>query len=157
MLVQHWGQHWGPTLLQRSHNIAWTLFQHQSPTLGTDVATTFTQHCLNVVSLSVTNVGADIATMFTQHCVNVVSMSVTNVGDQRCHNVHATLPQHWYNFSQCWYNIAKTFTQCCGNVASQCCGNIAKCLQVNIVPTLGTNIVTTFAQRFDNVVTTLVC
>ena len=109
-------QCWGVTLPQRSHNVAWMLFQRQSPMLGSDIATKFTQHCLNIVSTLVTNV----ATMFTQHCSNI-----------------GTLAQHWYNIM---------FTQLCGNVHTQRCGNIVKCLQINIVTILGSNVATTFTQ-----------
>ena len=63
-------QRWGPTLPQCSHNVVWTLSQCWSPTLG------------------------------DQDCLNVVSTSVTNIGNQRCHNIHATLPQFWYSVSQ---------------------------------------------------------
>ena len=65
-----------------------TLCEHQCPTLGTDVATIFT-HCLNIVSMSVTNIESNVATMFTR-CLNVVSTLVPNIES----------------------DVATTFTQC---------------------------------------------
>ena len=119
---------WGPTLPQRSHNVAWTSSQCRSPMLGTKLAT-----------------------MFTQCCLNVVSMWVTNAGDQCHHNCHITLPQSCYNVRQHWYNIATMFTQRFGNVHLQCCSNGVKCLHINVVTTFGSNVATMFAQRCDNV------
>ena len=74
--VQHWVLRWyniyttlpegcldicpqqrGVTLSQHLQKVAWTFSQCQSPTLGNDIATALSQHCLNVVLMLVPNVG----------------------------------------------------------------------------------------------------
>ena len=126
-------------LPQRSRNIAWML-SHQSPTLGTNVETTFPQHCLNVVSKSVPTLevmlphhphnvawtlsqcrsptlGTNVETTFTQRCLNIVSVLVPNIG----------------------INVATTFTQCYVNIVSMS------------LPMLGSNVATTLPEHFFNV------
>ena len=90
-------QRWGAMLPQCSHDVAWTLSQCESPTVGIDIAATFTQCCLNIVSMLITTVGDDIATTFIQSCQNIVSTSLTNVGEWHCHEIHTTLPGHCLN------------------------------------------------------------
>ena len=90
------------------HNVAWALSHCQSPMLGSDIATMFTNVVWTWSQYQ--------SPMFTQHCLNVASKLVTNVGERHCHNYHTVLPQCWYNVSQHWYNVATMFTQRCGNV-----------------------------------------
>ena len=137
-----------------------------STTLGTGIETTFTQHCLNVVSTFVPNIESNITTTFTQHCLNIVS-TLVNV---EC-DIVTTFTQCWLkvvwmlaNVGQCcdnvgnlveiqrWYNIRTTLSGCPHNVAGmlksiyiwtlpqhwdQCWGNV------------GTNFVTMLPQRWS--------
>ncbi len=98
---------WGAILLQQSNNIAWMVSQCWSPTLGSDIATIFTQCCYNIVSMSVT-LEINIATTFTQYCLKVVSVSVPNIGEWSCHNIHTTMVQCCYNVGPHCDNIVAT-------------------------------------------------
>ena len=42
------------------------------------------------------NIG-HIDTTFTQHCLNIVSMSLANVGEQHCHTIHTMLRESCHN------------------------------------------------------------
>ena len=72
-----------PTLyFDQIASISTTLYEHYGNValnVETIVETTFTQLCLNVVSMSVPNGESSVATTFTKHCLNVVSMLLPNV------------------------------------------------------------------------------
>ena len=143
-------QCWAPTLRWHSHNIAWMLCEHWSPTSGTDVQTTFTQHCLNVVSMSVPTVESNIATTFTQHCLNIVSMSFSNIGSDvatkytQCYlNVEWTMSTDimtMLGFSS-KYNVGTMFTQHCLDVHTTLLGHL-KVSTFERCHNVGTNVVT---------------
>ena len=129
----------GPTLGQCSGNVVWTLCEHQCPTLGTGIVTTFTQHCLNIVSTFVTNIESHVATTFTQCCLNIVS-TLANVSHY-CDNVVAMLG-FWSK-----YNVGTTFTQQCldiqtmllGHVkvsTTECCHNVGTNVEPMLAPML---------------------
>ena len=71
--------------------------------IESDVATTFTQHGQNIVSMSVPNVESNIAITSTQCCLNVVS-TLAEIS-QGCDNVVATLA-FWLK-----ENVGTVFTQ----------------------------------------------
>ena len=106
------------TLLSNSHsgqmmtqtNIAWMLSQCWCSMLGSDIITTSTQHCLNVVP----TLRSDAAT-FTPHWLIIVRTLFPSVGQQCCHNVHPTFP-------------------------GCCCPNIGTMSQFGWISILGTNI-----------------
>ena len=63
--------------------------------------------------------GSDIATMFTQHCLNVFLMSVNNPGTWHCHNIHTMLPERHSPMAMWGSNISTIFTQRRLNVVSK--------------------------------------
>ena len=82
------------TLPQCSQNVACMLPQRQSPALGRDINTTFTQCCLNIVSMSVDD---------GQHCSNVGIL----VGIQHWYSVHTLLSGHLHNVAGMLKSIYK--------------------------------------------------
>ena len=78
----------GPTLRQCLGIIVWMLWQPFSPTLGTDVETTFSQHCVNFVSKLVPN--------FVLGCFRS-RMTVTFKFENFTHLQHQYASQHWHN------------------------------------------------------------
>ncbi len=113
----------------------------------------------------VPNVGSNIATTFTQPCLNLVSMSVPNGGKCRCHNIAWMLPQHWVaTFRQCsWWTLVPTvgsdigtmFTQPCLNLVSMSVPNGGKSHCHNIAWMLSQHWVATFRQLRGYIATTL--
>ncbi len=114
-------QHWGLALLHT--NVAWTLSQCRSlpqlsqniagrlslclpPLLGSNIATTLTQCCLNVVSISYSCWGATLS----QCSHNVAWMLSQFQSPTLGTNIATTFTQHWDNVNQCWYNIATRFS-----------------------------------------------
>ncbi len=113
-------QCWGAMLPQCLNNVAWKLSQWWSPTLGSDDATMFTQHWLNIVS------------------------TLANI-DQGCGNDGIMVEiQHWYNvrmtLSRRPHNVAGMFKGfykwTCHNAGDRCWNNVS------------TNIVTTLPQHW---------
>ena len=87
------GQH-PPALGQWIGNVVWTLWQCHSPALGTDIYTTFRQHCVNIVAMSLWILWTDIETKFRQCCVNVVAILWTKFDttfSQHCVHFVSTL------------------------------------------------------------------
>ena len=70
-----------------------------STTLGTNIETTFTQHCLNIVWMLVPDVGHrcwdNIHTALPEHCVNISPQRWAPMLRQHSHNVAWMLSQHW--------------------------------------------------------------
>ena len=97
-------QRWGPTLPQHSHNVAWTLSQCQSPTLGVTLP-----QCSHIIGW-----------MLSQ-CWPMSAKVVT------------TLWQHWdigqnTTLVQCSHNVGWTSTQCCWDVQKYLQMNVATTL-----------------------------
>ena len=107
MLYQHWLR-----LYQRCGNVVWTLWQHRSPTLVTDVETTFRQCYVNVVATSLPSVG--------ERCWDKIQATLCEC----CGNVAL---QHWeLLLRQCSGNIvyqcwSPTLNQCWSPTLYQCC------------------------------------
>ena len=93
-----------------------------------------------------TKLGTNIDTSFSQHCLNIVSISAPNVGEQRCHNIHTTLPE----------GCLKVSPQCWGAILPQHWHNIAWVLSQCWSPMLGSDIATIFTQHWYSIVTMLV-
>ena len=89
-------QHWRPALV---HYVVWTLSQHQSPKLESDVATINTQRCSSMLSQHLLpKLVSDFVPIFIQRCLNIITKSVPNFGEQRCHNVQTGCiwrPLYW--------------------------------------------------------------
>ena len=104
-------------LPQYSHKVFWTLSQHRSPALGSNIVTMFPQHCLNVVSTSVPNVRK-------RYCPNVYIMLPgcclyvsPNFGDQHNHNIHTML------VCECCHNVGASIITTLAPMLCQCCHN----------------------------------
>ena len=134
---------WALMLMQHSH-IAWALSQHWCPMLGTNIETTFKQCCLNVVSVS-----------------------VSNVWHQCLDNIHPTLPicclnlspQHWVaTLAKLSHNIAWTLSRphspTLGVMLSQYSHHVVWILSQSRSLMLGSITAETFTQLCDNVVAT---
>ena len=114
--------------------------------LGTNIETTFTQRCLNIILMSVLILGSDVATIFTQRCPNIVS-TLAYIG-QCCDNIVVLLG------FQTKYNIGTTFTQCCLDFPKTLLGHL-KVSTMNVATTMGMDVDTTFNQHCNNVATML--
>ena len=129
---------WPSTTLSTNVETMFTqLSQHWSPVMGTNIHTMFTQHCLNIVSTSVSNVGhwcshniwmlsqhrsATLRVMLpqhSQHCLKVV-WTLADIG--RCCNNSVAMLGFWLK-----YNVYTTLTQHCLDINTMLLG----CLKVS--------------------------
>ena len=133
-LCYHRSQRWGLTL-KHSHNIAWTLSQCQSPTLRV----TLPQCLHDVVSTLVPYIESDLATSFTQHCLNIVS-TFADIG-QNCDNIVAMLV-FWSKhnigttFTQCCLDVLTMLLGCLEVSTNECHHNVGTDVETTLPPTL---------------------
>ncbi len=130
---------WGSTLRQHSHNIASTLSQCLSPTMGSDIATTSAQCCLNVVSMMVPNIVLGrlksrmtiklLYYFYQWKRIDLIILNFTFLNGKL---------NFW--FLVCSANILATLLQYCANVYTM------------INPYSSDNVVTTFTQHCLNTV-----
>ena len=103
--------------------------------------------------------------MVPEHCVNVGP----NVGEQRCPNIHTTLPGHCLNIGHCQSTLTALCQRCdfgwntslvhrSHNIvwsSTQRCQDVKKYLQMNIATTFGLTLRQHWHQRCDNIATAL--
>ena len=106
--------------------VVWMLCKHWSPSLVTNIETTFKQRCVKVVATSLPNIGdrhgEDIQAMLHECCGNVAHRHWWPMLRQRSDNVAWTL---WQCHSPMLVtNIEAMFRQCCMNVVAMSLPNV---------------------------------